>query len=94
MYPKANLTIRLHRVQNDNFAYFLVEHYYLNGSAYGDYSIAGQQFAESPVINTVTSADIYTKISWKKVFSPGVFTQQVDSIICTKNGNNFFDISY
>jgi hypothetical protein len=94
MYPKANLTIRLHRVQNDNFTYFLAEHYYLNGSTYGDYIIAGQQFAESPVINTVTSANIYTKISWKKVFSPGVFTQQVDSLICTKNGNNFFDIFY
>lgn len=95
MYPKANLTIKLHRVQSDNFEYFSVEHYYTrNAMQYSDYLITGPQSARDTVIQTETSAGIYTQVKSGKVFGFGDFKERIDSIFCTANGNNTIDINY
>ena len=94
MYPKANLTIRLHRIKSDNFEYFSVEHSYArNTMRYSDYLITGPQFASDSVIQTETSAGIYTQVKSDKTFGLGDFTEQIDSIFCTA-GNNIIDVSY
>jgi hypothetical protein len=95
MYPKANLTIRLHRVQSDDFQYFSLEHYYApNAMHYSDYLITGPQFARDTIIQTETSAGIYTKVKSNRVFGLGDFTERIDSILCTPEGNNIIDVSY
>lgn len=94
MYPKAILTIRLHRIQNDNFEYFSLEHYFRRNSTSTDYLITGSQFARDTVMQTETSANIYTKVKSHKTFGFGSFTEQIDSIFCTANGNNAIDINY
>jgi hypothetical protein len=95
MYPKANLTIRLHRVQNDDFEYFSVEHYYKRSAMhYSDYLITGPQFARDTVIQTETSAGIHTKVKSDKTFGLGNVEERIDSIFCTAGGNNIIDIDY
>ncbi len=94
MYPQANLIIRLHRVQSDYFEFFSIDHNYKSNSGYSEYLITGSQFASDTIINTETSADIYTKVKSTKTLGLGSFTEQVDSIICTSNSNNVIDISY
>lgn len=94
LYPKTSLTLNLHRVLNDNFTYFSVGHQFINRIGYGDYAIYGQQFAKDTTIQTKTSADVYTKITWRKNSGPGQFTEQTDSVLCTAAGPNVFNLNY
>ncbi|MGN6804214.1 MAG: hypothetical protein ACTHJN_20115 [Ginsengibacter sp.] len=41
-----------------------------------------------------TCSDIYTRITWTKVFGVGQSAVLTDSIIAKKNGINVFDINY
>lgn len=93
-YPKAFLTIRLHRTLSDNFNYFTVDHNFTSLFGYEDYLIGGPQFATDSTIRVETSADIYTRIVWKKTIIGGQSNEQTDSLICTNNGANVFDINY
>jgi hypothetical protein len=93
-YQKTYLTIRLHRIHSDNFNYFLVEHSFTRGSGFTDYIGGGQQFAKDTTLRVITAADVYTRIVWRKTVVVGQSNQQTDSLICTKNGVNVFDINY
>lgn len=93
-YPKTFLTIKLHRVLSDNFNYFSVDHNFTSAFGYGDYIITGPQFATDTTFKVQTSANIYTRIVWKKTVIGGQSNQQTDSIICTNNGANIFNINY
>jgi hypothetical protein len=61
---------------------------------YSDYLITGPQFASDTIIQTETSAGIYTKVKSNKVFGLGDFTERIDSILSTPEGNNIIDVSY
>ncbi len=93
-YPKANLTINLHRVSFDNFLYFSVDHIYTNSFIIGDYSLTGSQYAKDTSFTVTTSADIYTKIIWTKSITAYNSVDQTDSLICKRNSLNSFDINF
>jgi hypothetical protein len=83
LYPRTSLTIKLHRVLNDDFNYFQVRHGFSNMTFLGDYSI-----------HTTTSAETYTKVFWTKRSGTSPFIEKSDSILCTMNGPNVIDINY
>ena len=93
-YPKTYMTIKLHRILNDNFDYFSVEHNFKREVGYIDYIITKSQFATDTTLRVETSADIYTRIVWNKSSVGGPSIQHTDSLICTNNGNNIFNIDY
>lgn len=93
-YPKTYLTIRLHRTLTDNFDYFSIQHQFTNEISYNDYFISGPQFAKDTTLKVVTSADTYTKLAWQKTVINGQSIQKNDSLLCTSNGANVFDINY
>ncbi len=93
-YPKTFLTIQLHRILSDNFNYFSVNHNFTSAFGYVDYIITWPQFATDTMFKVQTSANIYTRIVWKKTVIGGQSNQQTDSIICTTNGSNIFTINY
>jgi hypothetical protein len=93
-YPKAFLTINLHRTLSDNFNYFTVDHNFTTAFGYDDFLIIGPQFATDTTIKVETSANIYTRIVWKKTVIGGQSNEQTDSLICTNNGTNIFNINY
>jgi len=93
-YPKTFLTIKLHRTLLDNFDYFTVDHHFTNAFGYDDYLITGPQYATDTTFKVETAANIYTKIVWKKTIIGGQSNEQTDSLICTNNGANVFDINY
>lgn len=93
-YPKTFLTIKLHRTLSDNFDYFTVDHHFTNAFGYDDYLITGPQYATDTTFKVETAANIYTKIAWKKTIIGGHSNEQTDSLICTNNGANVFDINY
>jgi len=92
--PKTFPTIKLHRMLSDDFNNFSVEHSFHDKMAYLDYLISVSQFATDTTIKVETSSDIYTKVTWTKVFGLGQFTQKTDSLICTADGANTFNINY
>ena len=93
-YPKTYLTITLHRTLSDSFNYFSVNHNFTNEFDYADYIITGPQYANDTTFRVTTSADIYTRIVWRKTVVAGQSNEQIDSLICTRNGTNVFDINY
>lgn len=93
-YPKAFLTIKLHRTLSDNFNYFLVDHNFTSAFGYSDYIITGPQFATDTTLIIETSANIYTRIVWRKTVIGGQPNEFTDSVICTSNGSNIFTINY
>lgn len=93
-YPRVFLTINLHRTLPDNFNYFTVDHNFTPAFGYDDYLITGPQFATDTTIKVVTSANIYTRIVWKKTIIGGQSNEQIDSLICTNNRTNIFTINY
>lgn len=93
-YPEAELTLRLHRNLTDSFRYFSVEHSFIPNSTIYSFSISSPSQAQDTVRKTVTTAGIKTIVRWRKTFSPGIYTEQSDSIVATKVGPNVLDIIY
>lgn len=93
-YPKTYLTIRLHRTHSDDFDYFSVDHNFTSSFGYGDYIITGPQLAKDTSLMVETSADVYTRIIWKKTVVGGTSIEQTDSLVCTGNGPNVYDINF
>ena len=93
MYHATKLNIKLERRQTDNFIAF--DLYYLfdftRGGIYGYY---GPPPLPVTNFNVVAAANVYTKVSWQKVYSPGVFSTFVDSIKCVANTHNSIVIGY
>lgn len=93
-YTKAPLTIRLHRTLSDDFTYFSVDHTFISTLGFSDYTIYAPKFAKDTTVNVVTSPNVYTKIHWRKNFISGQYDIQSDSLLCTSNGPNVFDLNY
>ncbi|MGN6602612.1 MAG: hypothetical protein ACTHK8_09185 [Ginsengibacter sp.] len=88
------MTINLHHTLSDSFNYFSVEHSFADKGQYVDYIISGSRFATNTTLKVETCSDIYTRITWTKVFDVGRSAVLTDSIIAKKNGINVFDINY
>jgi hypothetical protein len=93
-FEKAILTLNINRTLTDNFTYFSVEHFYDDRQSNLDYIIVPSQAVPNVIRTVPTSTNIYTKIRWKKSFSPGQYIEKMDSLVCTKNGPNAFTINY
>jgi len=92
-YPKTYLTIRLRRTQNDVFENFSITHQYIPSVENQVFSLNNPQLAKDTVLKVPTSADVYTKVNWLKIVN-GQVSRFTDSLICTANGPNIFDINY
>lgn len=99
-YPKANLTLRLHRTQTDVFEAFSVYHYFNHTDGSGDYTgqYAYLKTRQEPfgdtVIQVETAADVMTKIKSMKSYSNGTVAEQIDSVVYKSTSQNVFDIYY
>lgn len=99
-YPKAVLTLRLHRTQTDVFEGFSVYHYFNHTDGSGDYTgqYAYLKTRQEPfgdtVIQVETAANVLTKIKRMKSYSNGTVAEQTDSIVYKSTGQNVFDIYY
>lgn len=97
VYKKANLKIKLRRVFNDNFQSFAITHanvtdYYLhNYNVQSPQEVIDRNISE---INIETVADVYTKIKTVKTFANGTLTTTLDSIRCTTNSTNIFEVTF
>ncbi|HRN56422.1 MAG TPA: hypothetical protein PLS00_12040 [Niabella sp.] len=91
MYPKADLSIRLMRNQNNNYFLFDIIYQY-SPTRIGIFSKSGN--LTDTILNVETSANIYTKIEWTESYGFGQTTRFVDSIKCSPGNNNSFIINY
>ena len=91
IYPKANLSIRLVKNQNDNFNYFDLLYKY-STTGLGIFYKSGA--LTDTAFNVETSANIYTKIIWRKSYSTGQTKNFSDSIKCSLVNSNVFIINY
>lgn len=93
MYQAANLKIKLQRTQTDNFIAFDLSYVfdYTTGGIYGHNGGPPLPYTE---FNRITGANVYTKVTWRKVYSPGVFSFFTDSIKCIANTSNVLVMDY
>ncbi len=91
MYPKANLSIKVVKNQNDNFNFFDVKYTY-SPTSIGIFNPPGT-FSDT-TFSVETSANIFTKIEWRKGYGFGQTKNFADSIKCSPVSNNSFTINY
>ena len=94
----ATLKIKLQRSQNDNFESFGIQHSAVNeNNTVSDYAISSpQEVIDRNVkeLTVPTVAGVFTKIiSTKRINSTQVITQ-IDSVRCTRGGNNSFTVVF
>lgn len=94
VYPKANLTIKLNRNQNDNFQYFSVAYYFVDSQDFFPFTRSSPQDINEKEIKVPTSADTFTKIRVTKRNADGVTTSTLDSIKCVKGGSNIYTVNF
>lgn len=91
MYPKADLTIKLVKNQNDTFNYFTLKYAY-SPTRKGIFHRSGA--LRDTAIQVTTAANMYTRIEWSKRYGPGQTKDFADSIRCSPNTNNVFILNY
>jgi len=93
MYEATNLNIKLQRTQTDNFIYFELNYLldYTTGGIYGYNGSAPLPYTD---FTRVTGANVFTKVSWRKGYGPGMTSTFTDSIKCTVAGPNTIILNY
>ena len=98
VYKKANLKIRLHRTQSDNFTSFIISHSNVDNYFFViDYNVQSPQEVidkKQSELNVNTVADVYTKIKVEKTFADGTSKVTIDSIKCTTNATSIYDVNF
>lgn len=98
VYKKATLKINLHRTQTDNFQSFSISHSNMEKNFYlYDYNIQSpQEFIDGNTneLNVSTVADVFTKIRVMKTLNNGSVTTTIDSVKCTANKTNTYDVNF
>lgn len=94
LYPKVPLTIRLRRIQQDNFGYYTVSHSFATNLPGSYYEFNNPLAAVDTIIHQQTAPGIYTRIIWRKGFVAGPFTEGSDSLVCTSGGNNTIEVNF
>jgi hypothetical protein len=93
-YPKAFLKLALRRVQNDTLNHFNFGCFFDSKAGFGYNTIIGQQNARDTTFMIKTAADVFTKVTLRKVLSNGQVISTTDSIVCTTNGANTLNINF
>ena len=98
VYRKATLKINLHRTQTDNFQSFSISHSNVDNNFYiYDYNVQSPQEVtdiNKTEIDVLTVADVFTKIRVMKTSSSGTVNSTIDSIKCTTDGTNTYDVNF
>ena len=94
VYPKANLSIKLNRNQNDDFEYFQIVYYFVEHEEFFAFSILSPKDLDKKELIVPTSSDIFTKVRATKRNSNGVYTTTLDSIKCIKGGTNIYTVNF
>ena len=93
-YKETILTINLSRTQTDDFESFTVSPYVENVIYHLGYTIRDSKNTTSESLQRRTAADVYTKISWRKLLKNGEQQVHIDSLICRTSTNNVFNINF
>lgn len=98
IYPQATLKIKLQRSQTDNFESFSIQHSAVNeNNTVSDYYVSSPKEVTDRNVKELTVptvAGVFTKIiSTKRISSTQVITQ-IDSVKCTRGGNNSFTVVF
>jgi len=98
-YPKANLELRLHRIQTDTIKNLNIYHIWRTpgtGEFITQYDYLGQtpNIISDTILNIKTVAGIYTKIIIEKLYSNGNRIEISDSLVCNRNVNNIIDMNF
>lgn len=94
VFQKTDLTLRLTRVNADNFRSFEVGYRY-DYTGIGIYDNNGSQPATSFDVTVPTAANVFTKVYWSKWYGvPGQWTSFTDSIKCLAGRTNTIVINY
>ncbi len=94
VYPKVNLTIKLNRMENDNFQYFSVDYYFVDNQSFYPFTTSSPQDIKKTEVIVPTLADIFTKIRVTKRNSSGVSSATLDSIKCVRGGTNIYTVNF
>jgi|SRR5688572_5225162 len=93
MYQAANLNIKLQRTQTDNFISFELS-YLFDFTTGGIYWHSGGPPLPHTEFTRVAGANVFTKVSWRKGYGPGMTSTFTDSIKCTVTGPNAIILDY
>jgi len=98
IYPQATLKILLQRSQTDNFESFNIQHSSINEyNTVSDYYVSSPQEVIDRNIKELivpTVADVFTKIITTKRINILQTITKIDSVRCTKGGNNIFTVVF
>lgn len=98
VYKKATLKIKLHRTLTDDFQSFSISHSNVDNYFYlYDYNIQSPQEVTDPnskEINVSTVANVFTKIRIIKTSGNGTVNTTIDSIKCTTDVANTYDVNF
>jgi hypothetical protein len=93
LYRNATLTIDLNRTETDDFEVMYVYHSFVANTS--TMSIIRPDTPEKDrILQRVTAADVYTKITWSKHFKDNTTQWYADSLICRQKENNVYNINY
>ena len=98
-YPKADLQLRLHRVQTDVMQHLNVLHIW-KATATGEFITQYDYFGTTPnitgdtVLNIKTVAGLYTKIILDKVYPNGTRAEITDSVVCNRNSVTVVNMNF
>jgi hypothetical protein len=94
VFQKTNLTMKLTRVNTDNFKSFEVS-YRFDYTGYGIYYDNVSQSAKSFDLTVPTASNVFTKVYWSKWYGvPGQWIYSTDSIKCLAGRSNSIAINY
>lgn len=94
VYPRVNLTLKLNRIQKDDFKYLNVSYYFVAGNYSFAISASSPKDINKTEIVVPTTTDLFTIINVTKTSSTGVSTFTLDSIKCVKDQLNIYTINY
>jgi len=98
VYKKANLKIKLHRTQTDNFQNFSIAHSnVVNDFFLYDYNVQSPQEVidiNKSEIDISTVADVFTKIRVIKTLTDGTVNITIDSVKCPANTTSSYDVNF
>lgn len=98
-YPKADLQLRLHRVQTDVMQHLNILHIW-KATATGEFIHQYDYFGTAPnitgdtVLNIKTVAGLYTKIIIDKVYPNGTRAEITDSVVCNRNSVTVVNMNF
>jgi hypothetical protein len=96
LFPITVLTLKVIHPANSTLLGGAIGHSHGTdfGSNYGDYSWQKRGVLKDSLIKIKTNSVEFTTLNWSKLVDPGKSTNHRDSILCKKNAQNVFEITF